>query len=114
MKYGEVKGPADIVTVSHEHRDHNYTADITGNPQIIKGVKTAEVKGIKFNGVATFHDEKQGKERGLIPFSVLKSTAFVYVIWATLGHKLSEREVAQIGKVDVLTDSGWWTLGDRC
>jgi len=26
MKYAEVKGPADIVTVSHDHFDHNNVA----------------------------------------------------------------------------------------
>ena len=42
IKSAEYRGAADIVTVSHEHGDHNYTALIEGNPQIIKGAKPAE------------------------------------------------------------------------
>ena len=28
---------ADIVTVSHEHRDHNNVTAITGEPEVVKG-----------------------------------------------------------------------------
>lgn len=112
LKYGEVKGPADIVTVSHEHRDHNYTVNIEGNPQILKGVKTVEVKGIKFTGIATFHDEKQGKERGLNTVFCFEVDGVRICHLGDLGHKLSEREVAEIGKVDVLMTpvGGLWAI----
>ena len=113
--YGEVKVPADIVTVSHEHGDHNNTAVIAGNPQIIRGTKLTEAKGIKFSGIATFHDEKQGKERG-------PNTVFCFEVdnihvchLGDLGHKLTDREVAEIGKVDVLMIpvGGLWTIDAR-
>ena len=34
--YGEITVGADIATVSHEHRDHNYVAGLKGNPQAVK------------------------------------------------------------------------------
>ena len=102
LRYGEVKGPADIVTVSHEHRDHNYTVTVEGNPQILRGAKSVEVKGIKFVGVATAHDEKQGKERGLNTVFRFEVDGVHVCHLGDLGHKLSEKNVAEIGKVDVL------------
>jgi len=102
IQYGEIKGPADVVTVSHEHVDHNNVAPIEGNPQIIRDTKPAEIKGIKFKGVATFHDQNKGKDRG-------NNTVFCFEVdnirvchLGDLGHMLSDQEVAQIGKVDIL------------
>ena len=37
IKHAPVKEYADIVTVSHEHGDHNHTRDIQGEPEIIRG-----------------------------------------------------------------------------
>jgi L-ascorbate metabolism protein UlaG (beta-lactamase superfamily) len=45
LKYGPINETADIVTVSHEHGDHNNAAAVKGNPQVVRD--TAEVKGIK-------------------------------------------------------------------
>jgi len=37
LNYGEIKESADIVTVSHEHFDHNNVASVGGNPEVVKG-----------------------------------------------------------------------------
>jgi len=112
LKYGEIKESADAVTVSHEHGDHNNTASIEGNPQIIRGLKPVEVKGIKINGIATFHDAEQGKSRGT-------NTAFCFEVdgvrichLGDLGHKLNEQQISQIGRVDVLLTpmAGYFTI----
>jgi L-ascorbate metabolism protein UlaG (beta-lactamase superfamily) len=112
LMYDEVKGPADIVTVSHEHRDHNYTTTVEGKPLILKGAKTTEVKGIKFKGIATAHDESQGKERGLNTVFCFEIDGVRICHLGDLGHKLSEKEVAEIGKVDVLMTpvGGLWAI----
>ena len=34
--YEEIAVEAEIATVSHEHRDHNYVAGLKGNPQAVK------------------------------------------------------------------------------
>ena len=112
LMYGEVKGPADIVTVSHEHRDHNYTTTVEGKPLILKGAKTTEVKGIKFKRIATAHDESQGKERGLNTVFCFEIDGVRICHLGDLGHKLSEKEVAEISKVDVLMTpvGGLWAI----
>ena len=102
LRYEEVKGPADAVTVSHEHSDHNYTASIEGNPRIIRGVSPVEVKGIKFNGFAAFHDDNKGRNRGTNTIFCFEVDGVRVCHLGDLGHNLSDQEVAQIGKVDVL------------
>ena len=112
LKYGEIKESADSVTVSHEHGDHNNTVVIGGNPQIIRGLTPVDVKGIKINGVATFHDAEQGNSHGT-------NTAFCFEVdgirichLGDLGHKLNEQQVGQIGRVDVLLTpmAGFFTM----
>ena len=100
FKYGEINEAADIVTVSHEHGDHNNVAAVKGNPESVRG--SQEVKGIKFKGIATYHDTSQGSQRG-------KNTVFCFELdglrichLGDLGHPLGDKEVAEIGKVDIL------------
>lgn len=100
LSYGEIKETADIVTVSHEHGDHNNTAAVAGNPEALRA--SAEVKGIKFRGIPVYHDENEGKERG-------KNTIFCFTVdgvsvchLGDLGHDLSESQLRDIGSVDIL------------
>jgi L-ascorbate metabolism protein UlaG (beta-lactamase superfamily) len=100
LNYGEITEPADVVTVSHEHGDHNDAAVVRGNPQIIRA--SAKVKGMQFLGIPSHHDESGGKERGL-------NTIFCFVVdgirichLGDLGRHLNDKEKEQIGSVDVL------------
>ena len=100
FKYGEINEATDIVTVSHEHGDHNNVAAVKGNPKIVR--ESQEVKWIKFKGVASYHDTSQGSQRG-------KNTVFCFEVdgirvchLGDLGHPIGDKEVAEIGKVDIL------------
>ncbi|MFC1933807.1 MBL fold metallo-hydrolase [Chloroflexota bacterium] len=100
LDYGEIKESADIVTVSHEHYDHNNASAVGGNPEVVK--RTAEVKGIKFNGTPTYHDDASGSKRG-------KNTVFYFEVdgirvchLGDLGHQLDDKDVALMGRVDIL------------
>src|SRR5665647_2296524 len=55
---------ADLVTVSHEHWDHNAVETIGGQPQIIRGIGSFQVGGIEIKGIAAHHDRSQGRDRG--------------------------------------------------
>ena len=47
LSYAEITETADIVTVSHDHFDHNNISSVQGSPVVVsKG--TADVKGISF------------------------------------------------------------------
>jgi L-ascorbate metabolism protein UlaG (beta-lactamase superfamily) len=55
---------ADVVTVSHDHGDHNAVHRVAGSPAVFAGVGRSTIRGIPFLGVASFHDEARGSERG--------------------------------------------------
>jgi len=60
---------ADIVTLSHEHKDHADLKSIKGTtetpePFIIKGPGEYEFKNIFTYGVPSFHDNNSGQDRG--------------------------------------------------
>src|SRR5579885_2961426 len=60
---------ADIVTVSHQHSDHNATQKINGTtrrqkPFLITDPGEYEVGGISVFGMSTFHDAENGAQRG--------------------------------------------------
>lgn len=55
---------ANIVTVSHQHLDHNNVAALRGQPFVIDCAGEYDYRGILVEGVDSFHDEKNGIERG--------------------------------------------------
>lgn len=55
---------ADIVTVSHDHKDHNNIKAIRKNPFIIRTAGEYEVSGVFIEGIDSWHDNKEGAERG--------------------------------------------------
>jgi L-ascorbate metabolism protein UlaG (beta-lactamase superfamily) len=100
--YPHPKVKADVVTVSHDHHDHNHVAAIGGKPEVVRGPGKKAAAGIEFEGIATYHDEKGGRLRG-------KNTIFSFEMdgvrichMGDLGHQLGEKEAAALGDVDVL------------
>ena len=100
VTYDEIKESADIVTVSHEHGDHNNVAAVKGNPEVVKG--TAEIKGIKFDGISTYHDKADGKQRGNNIIFCFEVDGIRVCHLGDLGHPLSDKQVAELGSVDIL------------
>ncbi len=62
--YSMPKVSADAVTVSHGHYDHNATANVGGNPQIISGENVHDLDGVAIDAIKSFHDECRGRKRG--------------------------------------------------
>ncbi len=102
LGYGNIKESADIVTVSHEHGDHNNAASVKGNPKVIKGAGKVQAKGIEFTGIATDHDEAGGKQRGHNTIFCFEVDGVKLCHLGDLGHRLSDKQAAEIGKMDVL------------
>ena len=100
LSYGEIRESADIVTVSHEHGDHNNVAAVRGNPQVVRGA--AKVKGIELKGIPCCHDDAGGKLRGKNTMLCFEVDGIRVCHLGDLGHQLSDKEVAELGKVDIL------------
>ena len=102
VRYKPITVNADAVTISHNHPDHNYTRELTGNPKIVTQKEACEIAGIRITGIPTFHDSQQGKKRG-------GNIIFVYEIddlriahCGDLGHILSDKETASLGRIDIV------------
>lgn len=101
IKYGAITEEADIVTISHEHDDHNET-DIKGKPTFIRGVGKHDAKGITITGVDVYHDKNSGKERGTNTIYNMLIDEMYVIHLGDLGHTLSKSNADKIGNVDVL------------
>jgi len=63
VKYEPINFKPDIVTVSHSHFDHNYTKEMK-NSYIVDKEGVFKIKDLQIEGILSFHDEKNGRERG--------------------------------------------------
>jgi L-ascorbate metabolism protein UlaG (beta-lactamase superfamily) len=88
LSYGKIKDQVDIVLTTHDHADHNYTKDLPGTPQIVKGSGSKTAKGISIKGISTIF--------------TLKIDNIQLCHLGDLGHLLSDKELAEIGPVDIL------------
>ncbi len=100
LTYGEIRESADIVTVSHDHFDHNNVAAVRGNPEVVRG--SAKIKGIEFKGIPSYHDDAGGKKRGANTIFCFEVDGVTVCHLGDLGHQLSDKQVAGLGKVDIL------------
>lgn len=55
---------AQVVTVSHNHFDHNHAEGIKGYPVVISSAGEYELHGVKIVGKNTWHDQEKGRFRG--------------------------------------------------
>ena len=100
LDHGTIDESADIVTVSHDHFDHNNAAAIKGNPQVVRN--TAMVKGIAIQAIPSAHDESGGSQRGENNIYCFEVDGIRVCHLGDLGHLLTDDQVAAVGKVNVL------------
>jgi L-ascorbate metabolism protein UlaG (beta-lactamase superfamily) len=94
---------ADIVLVTHQHHDHNNVAGVKGSPFLVEGPGEYEVKGVFIQGIPSFHDNENGKERGLNTIYVFEAEDMRFCHLGDLGQKeLTDEQLEKIGKVDIL------------
>jgi L-ascorbate metabolism protein UlaG (beta-lactamase superfamily) len=100
LKYPPVE--ADIVTVSHDHPDHNQISLIKNPKKVIYGPGEYEVMGVSFLGFGSFHDAKQGSLRGKNTIYVIEGDGLRLCHLGDLGETLSDEAVSRLGNIDVL------------
>ncbi len=93
---------ADVVLVSHDHFDHNYVKGVNGYSLLISGQGEYEKQGMFVYGIETFHDDKEGKERGGNVMYAIELDGFTILHTGDLGHELSTETLEKIPNIDVL------------
>lgn len=94
---------ADILLISHSHSDHNDIKSISGNYFLISGPGEYEVKNIFVQGISSFHDNSQGKERGENTIYTIEAEDLKICHLGDLGQKeLTDEQLEAIGEVDIL------------
>ena len=97
------RSAADIVTVSHDHKDHDNVKAITGDPFVINSPGEYEIKGARITGCASYHDKKQGQERGSNIIYLIKVDRIRVCHLGDFGQeRLTDSQLEAIGPVDVL------------
>lgn len=92
----------DVVTVSHDHPDHNQVQNVQGDFEVIRDVGEYEIAGVAFTGVETFHDDAEGTVRGNNTVFVWNMEGIHFAHLGDLGHLLTDDQRESIGEVDVL------------
>ena len=96
------KTEADIVTISHDHGDHNYSEGIKGEPLVLTWPGEFEKNEVRVTGFGTFHDAKDGAERGGNVMYKFEDNEISVLHCGDLGHLLNDEITEQIGAVDIL------------
>ena len=110
LTYDEIEESADIVTISHEHSDHSNVSAVQGNPEVVRGA--AEIKGIEFKDIPCHHDNAGGGLRGKDTIICFEMDKIRVCHLGDLGHELSDKQVVELGKVDILLIpvGGYYTI----
>ena len=94
---------ADIVTVSHNHPDHNNVSALRGTPFVVDSPGEYELKGTVILGIDSFHDNKEGHERGINTIFIIEAEDMRVCHLGDLGQKeLTDEQLDKIEEVDIL------------
>ncbi len=100
------KTEADIVTVSHNHKDHNQVKNVSGingvEPLIIDMAGEFEKIGVRVFGFQSFHDKTKGSERGENILYKIEAEGISVLHCGDLGVIPEESFLETIGEVDIL------------
>ncbi len=109
--YAVPEAAADVVTVSHEHGDHNGADRLAGSPVVLRGLKAGgadwnsisyRTKDVRITALPAYHDDVQGRKRGLNTIFIVETSGLRLAHLSDIGHTLSEATVKAMGRIDVL------------
>jgi L-ascorbate metabolism protein UlaG (beta-lactamase superfamily) len=111
MGYGPAGAEAEVVTISHEHFDHNAADEVGGDPIVLHGLGPAgqwvrhdrTLTDVHLTAVGgTYHDDRQGTVRGLNCLWRIETGGTRILHLGDLGHIPSPAVMTAAGRVDVL------------
>lgn len=104
LKFPKIE--ADVVTVSHSHKDHNQIKNVSGingvDPLIIDMPGEFEKMGVRIFGFQSYHDKTKGSERGENILYKFEAEGLSVLHCGDLGVIPEESFLETIGEVDIL------------
>lgn len=98
------KVSADIITVSHQHHDHNFIEAVSGTPDrpqpfIAAGPGEYEISDVFIRGIASYHDVNK-KAKNTVYLIMTDGLELCHL--GDLGRDLTEKQLEIVNQVDVL------------
>ncbi len=102
---------ADVVTVSHEHGDHNGAERLAGFPEVLRGLKDGgagwnsisyRMKDVRITSLPAYHDNARGRELGLNSIFIVETGGLRFAHLSDIGNIPSTANLEKMGRVDVL------------
>jgi uncharacterized protein (TIGR03437 family) len=110
--------PADVVTISHNHTDHNASASVRGNFALVDGRPTTQrtetaAAGLSFIQIPGFHDNTNGATRGPNTIMVWRQGDLKFAHFGDFGQDApTDAQLADLHDIDVMmvAGGGFFTL----
>lgn len=93
---------AELVLCTHNHLDHHDVSRVNNYRLLIDGPGEYEAGGCQITGINSFHDQKNGQERGLNTIYKIINEGITIVHLGDLAHKLTDAQVEELNSVDIL------------
>lgn len=93
---------AEMITMSHEHHDHNCMEQVAPGARIVRGPELAEVSGVTTRAVRSWHDDAQGAKRGANMIRIFGIDELKVVHMGDQGCMPDEDELEAIADADVM------------
>jgi len=93
---------ADIITVSHEHHDHNAVDRVSGKPTVVRGPGLHRVGALDIEGIASSHDASGGSQRGPNTLFAFTLEGIRLAHLGDLGAPLDKTQIAALRGVQAL------------
>jgi L-ascorbate metabolism protein UlaG (beta-lactamase superfamily) len=93
---------AEVVTISHQHEDHNFLSGVGGQPFVVDMAGEYEIGGLSIDGVDSDHDQQGGTERGHNLMFRLGFSDLVVTHLGDLGGTLEAKQLERLAGTDIL------------
>jgi L-ascorbate metabolism protein UlaG (beta-lactamase superfamily) len=94
---------ADILLVSNNQHTQNNVKTVKGEYFLVQGPGEYEVKGVFVQGIPSFHDAQNGKEKGQNTIYTIEAEGMRFCHLGDFKQKeLTDEQIDKIGTVDVL------------
>ncbi|MBN3040452.1 MAG: MBL fold metallo-hydrolase [Candidatus Omnitrophica bacterium] len=110
--YGPINIEPDIVTVSHQHSDHNFTRGFK-RAKIIDKPRAERYKDVSIEAVESFHDDMKGRDRGNNIIFIFELEGLRLAHFGDLGTR--ELDFQNLKNLDIIMIpvGGTFTLGPK-